>query len=109
MRSLIINFFFYVFHKFCPEHIRNGELYINSTFVDLSINCVKDETECEINAENEDYDNDPAPEIFDSEKEQILKAKAGWTIKNADTVRIGDLYLMVIYISSEFLVVLKHS
>lgn len=48
--------------------------------------------------------NSPAKEDFDIESEIsnsenkeliIKKAKAGWTFKNAESVRIGDLYLMV--------------
>lgn len=55
------------------------------------------------NPEETDW-NSPVKEDFDIESEIsnsennesiIKKAKAGWTIKNAESVRIGDLYLMV--------------
>ncbi|KAK7602036.1 hypothetical protein V9T40_009477 [Parthenolecanium corni] len=54
------------------------------------------------NVEESDW-NSPAKEDFDIESEIsnsenkeliIKKAKAGWTFKNAESVRIGDLYLM---------------
>lgn len=43
----------------------------------------------------EDFELDTDISVSENKEEIIERAKAGWTLKNADAIRIGDLYLMV--------------
>ncbi len=73
---------------------------LNSLFLKKNL-----ETTAKYNSEDPEWsspvkdDFEPDTEITANEnKEEIIKkAKAGWTIKNSESVRIGDLYLMVIF------------